>query len=261
MNGLEIGIIGGTRGMGRWFADFLQSQGYSVHVSGQTAGMKPQEMASHCQIIVVSVPISVTIDTIATVGPLLRDWQLFMDLTSLKVDQVKAMLKHSQAEVIGCHPLFGPQTISNENLHVVLCPARTTKWLPWLHETLEKGKVLVIETTPERHDEIMTVVQGLNHLNTIMMGMALSKTSAPLAQLDQFTTPFFDMKADMVKKIIADNPRLHAEIICSNPKMAAMIKMYGQILDELKSPILRGDAEDLTDTLQKAASLLWPSED
>ena len=34
---------------------------------------------------------------------------LIMDLTSLKKEPVEAMLKYSEAEVIGIHPLFGPR--------------------------------------------------------------------------------------------------------------------------------------------------------
>jgi prephenate dehydrogenase len=54
----------------------------------------------------------------------------------------------------------------------------------------------------------MSVVQGLNHFNTIMMGLALSKISAPIAPLAPFTTPLFVDKLRMVEKIFADNPQL-----------------------------------------------------
>jgi prephenate dehydrogenase len=258
MKDLPIGIIGGTHGMGKWFADLLRGLGYVVHVSGRTAGMPMAEMAGCCQVVVVSVPISVTTEIITRIGPLMREESLLMDLTSLKAEPVAAMLRHSRSEVIGCHPLFGPQVPSLKDMHVVLCPVRTKKWLPWLRNIL-KGASLV-ETTPEKHDELMSVVQGLNHLNTIMMGMALSKTSAPLSQLDRFTTPFFDIKAKMVEKIFSDNPCLYVEILCDNPRRAAIIEIYEQVIAEVKPAILRGDAEELTGLMQKAATRLWPHE-
>src|SRR3972149_1337463 len=224
MKDIQIGIIGGTRGMGKWFADFLKSHGYRVHVSGRTTGMTAAEMAGSCQVVVVSVPIGVTGDVIAQVGPLLGAEHLLMDLTSLKAEPVEAMLRFSTAEVIGCHPLFGPQIASPEGLHIVLCPARTKKWLPWLRDALGRGGGTVIETTPEKTDELMAVVQGLNHVNTIMMGMVMSKIAAPLSQLDPFTTPIFAAKTKIVEKILMDNPLLHAEIICANPNMTRIIE-------------------------------------
>jgi len=260
MKDTQIGIIGGTRGMGRWFADYLTGQGHIVHVSGRTTGMGIEEMAACCQVVVVSVPISVTGGIIAQIGPLMKNDSLLMDLTSVKVEPVRAMLSFSPAEVIGCHPLFGPQSSSLEKQHIVLCPVRTKKWLPWLRDVLEKGGASLVETTPEKHDELMSVVQGLNHMNTIMMGMALSKTSAPISRLDPFTTPFLDIKAKMVKKIFSDNPRLYAEILCNNPNMAKIIEIYEQMISKIGSAILSGDTEGLTELLQKTSNSLWPPE-
>ena len=198
MKDIRIGVIGGTRGMGKWFADFLKDQGYVVHVSGRKSGLTMAEMAAGCQVVVVSVPIGATTDIIAQVGPLMGEESLLMDLTSLKSEPVRAMLKFSRSEVIGCHPLFGPQVASLMRQNVIVCPARGERWLSWLKDLLTRGGALITETGPEKHDEIMSIVQGLNHFNTIMMGLALSRTSAPLAQLDGFTTPFFDAKAGMV---------------------------------------------------------------
>ncbi len=261
MADIQIGIIGGTRGMGKWFADFLKKQGYPVHVSGRTAGMGLAEMAASCQVVVVSVPIGTTLEIIAQIGPLLPEEALLMDLTSVKVEPLKAMLHHTRAEVIGCHPLFGPQLTTAEQQHVVLCPGRAKKWYPWLKDLWTRGGALLVETTPDEHDELMSIVQGMNHCNTILMGLTLSKTSAPLAQLDRFTTPFFDMKAGMVKKIFSDNPRLYAEIICHNPKMKQMLDLYEKELAELKSHLAQGDAAGLTALLERAAQRLWPAGD
>ncbi len=260
MEDIEIGIIGGTRGMGKWFAEYVKGQGYAVHVSGSKTGMTAQEMATRCQVVVISVPIGITLDMISRVGPLLAAGSLLMDLTSLKMEPVQAMLKHSRSEVIGCHPLFGPQASSPAGQNVVVFKARGEKWFTWLKYLWEKGGARVVETTPEKHDEIMSVVQGLNHFNTMMMGLVLSKVSAPLAQLEGFTTPFFDAKAAMVKKIFSENPRLYTEIICHNPEVAGLIEIYGQVLEEIKSCIIRGAAEELAAILARAAHRLWPSE-
>jgi prephenate dehydrogenase len=258
MKEVQVGIIGGTRGMGKWFADYLKSRGCRVHVAGRTSGMTMAEMAASCEVVVVSVPIGVTVSIIKQIGPMMPAECLLMDLTSLKASSVAAMVESSAAEVIGCHPLFGPQVESLENQHIVLCPVRSGKWLSWLTDILEKGGALLVETTPQKHDELMSVVQGLNHFNTIMMGLALSKISAPFAQLAPFTTPLFVDKVRMVEKIFADHPQLYAEIICHNKIMGGIMPIYEQILAEIKSFVLRGDAEGLTKALEQGADRLWP---
>jgi len=258
MKEIQVGIIGGTRGMGKWFADYLTGQGCRVQAAGRTSGMTISEMAASCEVVVVSVPISVTVHIINEIGPLLPAESLFMDLTSLKAAPVAAMTVSSAAAVIGCHPLFGPQVASLENQHVVLCPVRPGKWLPWLTDMLANGGALLTETTPQRHDEFMAIVQGLNHFNTIMMGLALGKIASPLAELVPFTTPFFNEKLKMIEKIFAQNPQLYAEIICANQQMAEILPIYEQVLGEVKSFVLRGDAEGLTTVLQQEAGRLWP---
>ena len=180
----EIGIIGGTRGMGNWFARFLEKEGYAVRVCGRNASEADiAEMAETCQVIVVSVPIGVTGDVIAKVGPHMREASLLMDLTSLKRDSVKTMLETSVSEVIGCHPLFGPRVDSIAGQNIVLCPARAGKWLTWLTDIFEKNGAFVLEATPEKHDQMMAIIQGLNHFNTIMMGLALRKAGVRLPEL------------------------------------------------------------------------------
>ena len=260
MKEIQVGVIGGTRGMGKWFADYLREQGWRVHVAGRNSGMTRAEMAASCDVVVVSVPISETVYIIEQIGPMLRAECLLMDLTSLKIASVAAMLQFSAAEVIGCHPLFGPQVGSLESQHVILCPARAGKWLPWLRGVLEKGGALLVETTPERHDELMSVVQGLNHFNTIMMGLVVSKVAAPIEQIAPYTTPLFIDKISMVKKIFGETPQLYAEIICHNEMMAGIMSIYEQILGKIKPYVLKGDAEGLTQVLQRGAERLWPQE-
>jgi prephenate dehydrogenase len=93
-----------------------------------------------------------------------------------------------------------------------------------------------------------------------MMGMALGMTAAPLCELDPFTTPLFSIKSKIVQKILSDNPRLYAEILCHNQKMAGIIDIYGEMFARIKSCVARGDAEGLTAMMKETASRLWPTE-
>ena len=108
MKDIIVGIIGGTGGMGRWFADLLKKEGLTVHVSGRKTTLSSDELAKICNVVVVSVPISTTAEMIKSVGPLVPEGSLLMDLTSLKKEPVELMLANSRADIIGCHPLLGP---------------------------------------------------------------------------------------------------------------------------------------------------------
>ncbi len=254
MKEIEIGIIGGTRGMGNWFAGFLEAEGYRVRAFGRKMGTADvAEMARACRVVVVSVPISVTSAVIEKVGPHMRQDALLMDLTSLKLAPVKAMLESSVSEVIGCHPLFGPQIGSIAGQRIILCPARAKKWLPWLKDILGRNGALVVETTPEKHDQMMAIVQGLNHFNTIMMGLVLSRTGISISELMKFATPIFKTKMEILEKVFCQNPRLYAEIITMNPDICKLIEMYEESVAELKNLIEQGNPADIANAIENHA--------
>jgi prephenate dehydrogenase len=254
MNDIKIGIIGGTRGMGAWLARFLEMEGYIVHASGRHRGIGLDEMARTCQVVVVSVPIGVTCAVIEKVGPLMRADSLLMDLTSLKEGPVKAMLETSASEVIGCHPLFGPQIESIAGQRVVLCPVRTKKWIAWLRGILEKNGAIVIESMPENHDRMMAVIQGLNHFNTIIMGLVLSKAGVSFSELCRFATPAFKAKTEIIQKVFCQNPTLYAEIITMNPDIHQLIEEYEKKVAEVKNLIFQGNSPDIADMIERHAA-------
>jgi prephenate dehydrogenase len=249
MSRFPIGIIGGTSGIGNWFASFFQREGFTVHVSGRGIGLHPAEMAAACPVVIVSVPIGVTEAVIGEVGPHMKKESLLMDLTSLKAGPVRAMLASSAAEVIGLHPLFGPSVSSLQGQNVVLCPARGERWLPWVREALAKEGANLIETAPDRHDEIMSVVQALNHLDTIVLGLAIRRSGIPREILEMFSTPVFRGKLEMIDRAFS-YPELHTEIIASNPHTVKMAALYREILEGVARIAAEGNAPALAALMQ-----------
>lgn len=249
MKEFEIGIIGGTGGIGKWFADYFRSEGCHVHVSGRTTGPGVEDMAGSCAVVIVSVPIEATIGVIRKVGPCMKKESLLMDFTSLKEEPVREMLACSASEVIGCHPLFGPDAISLSSQNIVLCPGRVNIWHSRLVRMLEKSGAHVVETTPGHHDRMMSVIQGLNHINTISLGLAIRKFGIDQDELDRYSTPVFRAKMAMVDKVFHQSPGLYAEIITGNPDIEKVISAYEQIVSELKGIILKRDTKSLRDRL------------
>ncbi len=249
MKGFGIGIIGGTGGIGKWFADYFRSLDYEVHVSGRTTGPGMDEMAGKCAVVVVSVPIEATVETIRKIGPHMKRESLLMDFTSLKEEPVREMLACSTSEVIGCHPLFGPDAGSLTDQNIVICQGRGQKWLPWLLETFERSGARVVETTPGHHDRMMSLIQGLNHINTISLGLALRRSGIDSGELDRYSTPIFRAKMSMMEKVFHQSPGLYAEIITGNPDIKEAVSIYEGIVVQLKDIILRKDTQGLKDIL------------
>jgi prephenate dehydrogenase len=257
MKKIKVGIVGGTHGMGRWFAGLLRKEGCAVHVCGRKTKLQINDLARLCNVIVVAVPISATAGIIKAVGPLLTKEQLLMDLTSLKYEPVKLMLANSNAEVIGCHPLFGPQLKDVTGQNVILCPARGKNWLGWLKNVLKKNKLAVCETTPRKHDQVMAIVQALNHFNTITLGMALAGTEITPAEIRKFSTPIFRTKLEIIKKVFTESPDMYVDIIMGNPQTVKMLDIYEKALKEIGAKVKSGNQAKAKEAIAKMSKKLF----
>ncbi len=246
----RIGIIGGAGGMGRWFGGFFEQAGYTVCVSGHASGPRPAEMAAACPVVIVSVPIGVTEAVIREVGPHMKKDSLLMDLTSLKAGPVRAMLEASASEVVGLHPLFGPGVPSLEGQNIVLCPARADRWLPWVRRILGDHGAKIVETTPERHDEIMAVIQALNHLNTLVLGLSIREAGISREELERFSTPLFRTRLEAVENLFS-HPQLYAEIIAGNPHISRILDLHEKAFSTVKPLASQQGAKALEERIRQ----------
>jgi len=83
------------------------------------------------------------------------------------------MLAATRAEVVGCHPLFGPDVASMKDNNIILCPARGEGWLFFLRRLFSGCGARVTITSPGEHDRMMSLTQGLTHFNTILMELTI----------------------------------------------------------------------------------------
>lgn len=236
-----IGIIGGTGGIGKWFADFFARAGHAVRVSGKSEEDALPELAAACRIVIVAVPIAATLEVIRAVGPLLPEEALLMDLTSLKEKPVREMLAASRAEVIGCHPLFGPDIPSMEGQNIVLCPARGGRWLGFLQGLFAESGARITVTAPAEHDRMMAWIQGLTHLETLLTGLTLRESGVEPSELAAFSTPVFRTREAIAGKVFGPRPGLYAALLAENPNMPAILELWEKNFLLLKEMILRGD--------------------
>ncbi len=234
---VNIGIIGGTAGMGKWFAEFLARAGFCIRVTGLNREVPLEELARSSSIIIVSVPISVTGEVIAEVGPQVARGGLLMDLTSLKAEPIRAMLEATGAEVLGCHPLFGPEIESPAGQNIVLCPGRGTRWLPFWRDLFAKNGLRVTEMEAKGHDEMMALVQGVNHVNTLIMGAIMAKEGVTLDDITGLTTPLFRDKLSIIRRFFDNNPALYADILTNNPHLNCLLEVYEETLRDIRELI------------------------
>jgi len=219
----KAGIIGGTGRMGRLFAKVFEKAGYDVLVSGRKTPVTAADIAKQCDIVIVSIPIRDTVKVIETIAPLMRPGQLLCDFTSLKVKPVEAMLR-SEADVIGLHPMFGPTVKSISRQTIIVCPARADEArvaaLAGIFEA--QGAVCTI-ATPEEHDRIVAVVQGLTHFVTLCMADTVRRLGVDLRTTEAFESPVYQIELSLVGRLLSQDPALYADILQQNPHVPEVL--------------------------------------
>ena len=240
-----IAIIGGLGGMGRCLETMFGEQGHEVLVADLDTTLRPREAAQRADVTVISVNIRATREVVELIGPQCREDSLLMDVTSIKTDPVAAMLASTPATVIGTHPLFGPSINSLQGQRVVVTPGREDSgpWLDWLEAALTAAGLEVIQTTPERHDRIMSVVQVLTHYSTEVIGRTMQQLGVSVEESLQFTSPIYHMELLMAARHFAQSPDLYSAIEMTNPNAEAVTSAFTQAADEIRDLIVTGDQQ------------------
>ncbi|MGM5487646.1 MAG: prephenate dehydrogenase/arogenate dehydrogenase family protein [Nanobdellota archaeon] len=248
---MKIGIIGGNGGMGRLMHNFL-SEDFEVLISDKGTPLSNADIAHTADVVIVSVPIEQTIQVVEEIAPLLREDQVLMDITSMKTDPMKAM-QESKATVIGLHPMFGPLA-EVRGQTVVVTPAEETPWTEWVTDYLEEKGLRCKITTPEKHDEMMAIIQVLVHFNTIAMGHTLASLGLDIDETLEFTSPIYRMELGMIGRIFAQDASLYGNIQMQNPKGVEILRRHQDTIKTLFGMIQDKDLESFVAKFNETAA-------
>ncbi len=237
------GIIGGTGQMGRFFAGVFETAGWETIVSGTKTSLSNRDVAEMADLVMVSVPIRATVGVIREVAPLLSEEQVFCDLTSLKAEPVRAMLA-SRAEVIGLHPMFGPGAASLQGQTIVATPARCSpETLEGLLSVFRDQGAAITLSTPEDHDRMMAVIQGLTHFGTLAKAEAIRRTGTDVRETLTFTSPVYRIEMGLVGRLLAQDAGLYGDILQMNPAVPEVLGLFEEGVRTLREIIESGDDE------------------
>ncbi|MFA5332048.1 MAG: prephenate dehydrogenase/arogenate dehydrogenase family protein [Methanoregula sp.] len=240
---MKAGIIGGTGKMGRLFVPVFERAGYEVLVSGRSTSVTNTDIATVCDLVIVSVPIRETVRVIGEIAPLMREEQLLCDFTSLKVAPVAAMLK-SKASVIGLHPMFGPTVSSIAGQKIVVCPARAdAATTARLTAVFTNAGAECTVTTPEEHDRMMAVVQGLTHFVTICMADTMRRVGIDIRATEPYMSPVYQIELGLVGRLLSQDPALYADILEQNPYVPEVVDACRSAVGDLSAIVKAGELD------------------
>lgn len=200
-------------------------------IDAERLGVLPVSLADILakEVIILAIPVQYLEGFLVQHGADFNPMALVMDVSSVKVKPIALMEKYlpETCEIVGTHPLFGPQSGKNGiiGLNFVICPKRqkpeTIKNLFHIFEA--KMQLKVLERTVEEHDKQMAYVQGITHF----IGRALNRMDIP--DVEQ-KTPAYQYLLDIKRNLGGDSWDLFLTI--ENENLSAK-EIRNEFLEEL----------------------------
>ena len=253
---MKVGIIGGSDGLGKTLIYFLRDDFDVIissvdHKKGMTIANElcieyvesNTQLASMCDIVIVSVPIHVTPNVISEVAPFMRKDSLMVDVTSVKEIPSQVMRENLNVEYLPTHPIFGPRTTELDNQVIVLTPDKKGKWFSKVYNYLDSKNMRIIETTAKKHDYMMSIVQVLTHFSFISTASAMEKLKVDIGKTEDFESPIYNLMIDMIARIVAQNPYLTYYIQSMNKNGPKIRNAFAEAVNELRDVVNNGDED------------------
>ena len=254
----SIGILGGTAGMGAFLGRLFTAAGYEVETTGIDAGAPNVVVAARHDLVIVAVPIAVTVEVITEALPHVRAGACMVDVTSVKRAPMEAMIAHAPegVDVIGTHPMFGPQGADMDRQKVVLCAGRGETWLPRVRRLFEAFGAEIVESTAEEHDAQMALIQVLIHEKTMVLGSVLERLKAGLERSLQFASPIYRAELAMVGRMFSQQAELYADILTSNPEGSRISHLFEQEAGHFARAVAMHDRDTVVKRFREVAEYM-----
>ncbi len=257
-------VIGGGGKMGRWFVQFLTSQGFGVEVadpSGGPAGVPslPDWRASDLthDFIVLATPLGAT-DALLRDLALRRPAGVIFDIGSLKSPLRAGLmaLKSHGCRVTSVHPMFGPDTELLSGRHVIFVDLGSAEALTAARELFAPTMAEQVVTSLDDHDRLIAYVLGLSHALNIAFFTALAESGEAAPRLARISSTTFDAQLEVASRVAEESPELYYEIQSLNDYGAESLEALVKAVERVRTAVLSRNQETFTALMRQGRDYL-----
>lgn len=230
-----FGFIG-TGEMSKWFAERLQGEGYEVLLTGRSSTLRPEEMVSRADVVVICVPISATPATVELYGPLLSKGKALILLAGESEETIKCALAVTDpgVEVMLVHNLWGPKasTMRDKNAIIVRTP-RSGLFCSEFESFLYKHGADIFHDSARKHDLLMGVGQRLPTIISVALAMTLHENNITSDDIASHCTLTSLYPILAMARVHSQNARTYAEIMATAGDSRKIACDFAQNLDRV----------------------------
>ena len=262
-------IIGGGGKMGRWFVEFLSSQGYEISiadVAGRPDGFSPdaftyledwrQASLTH-DVIVVATPIKVADQVLKELAER-KPSGLIFDIGSLKTPlrQGIAALNEAGCAVTSIHPMFGPDTDLLSGRHVIFVDVGNTAAVEQAQRLFASTMAEQVVMSLDEHDRLIAYVLGLSHALNIAFFTALAESGEAAPTLAKLSSTTYDAQVDVAARVASESPDLYFEIQSLNDYGKESLQALRDAVERIWQSVASNDAAQFTNLMEQGREYL-----
>ncbi len=213
-------IIGGNGKMGQWFAHFLSSQNFDVHIHDlEPLSEQHNFVADYKQIelnhdyVIVATPIQKSAEILQELIEL-QPSGIVLDISSIKspLRLPLRQLADSGCKVVSIHPMFGPDIQLMSGKHVIFIEMGNEEAVNQVKQLFKPTMAERIDMKFEDHDRLIAYVLGLSHVVNIAFMTVLSESGEAADLLSKLSSTTFDAQLSIANNVSSENPNLYFEI-------------------------------------------------
>lgn len=242
-------VIGGAGRMGRWFVDFLLSQGFSVDVSDPAGAPAGTANVGDFRTLDISHDFIIVAAPLGFADGVLRDLAgrppagVVFDIGSLKspLRQSLLALRDAGGRVASIHPMFGPDTELLSGRHVIFVDLGQAESMAEVRELFAPTMAEQVVTGLEEHDRLIAYVLGLSHAVNIAFASALADSGEDAPRLARLSSTTFDAQLEVASRVAEESPELYFEIQRLNDFGVESLDALSRAVEELRRSVIGGD--------------------
>jgi prephenate dehydrogenase len=260
-NTKKIGVIGGSRGLGSWLVKFFTASGYRVVFSSADEHSQVSDnrsLVEQSDVIFVAVPIGAMCAVLSEIYPYAHG-KTIVEVCSVKKFVVEHYLKLReqyptvQADFVSIHPMFN-QMLRYLKGQVILFNYLngTNLWESEMRKLFAAHQARCLYIDYIHHDEVMGVVQGLNHFNIFASAKTLNTLGNQLGIIRDVASPPYRIFLIFFSRYVLQDAGLYADIQMYNEFVPKALDIFRREVDTLYHLIVSKDRTGFLDYVQTA---------
>jgi prephenate dehydrogenase len=233
---MRTAVLGAGK-MGVWYTKWCKAKGDTVILADRNAeklaklkdelGVEVADFPTAVKgadRVLICVSISSFEETVKKIVSATHKGQAIMDICSIKEFPVKVMHQYlKDALVLGTHPVFGPGSNGVAHKAYVLTPTNPAeeKYALEFKVWLEKEEAHVFIMTPQKHDELMSIILGFPHF----LGLAACETlieQPGFQESKKLAGTTYRMLLTLAESVAQETPDLYANVQTRVPGLGKM---------------------------------------